>query len=242
MATQTIRRHSVLVRLTHWINVLCFTLLVMSGMQIFNAHPALDVGSTSDFAHPLVDLGDGFPHWLTLPGYQDLALGRRWHFFLAWLFVLNGLAYLLVGLIGRHVRRDLVPTVAELRSLPHEIAEHARLRFPAGEAARRYNVLQQLTYLVVILVLLPLMLATGLTMSPGMDAAFPWLPELFGGRQTARTIHFASASLLVLFTVVHLAMVVLSGFFNNLRSMVTGRYVLPPERVSRERLTRERVS
>jgi thiosulfate reductase cytochrome b subunit len=230
MASQTIRRHSALVRLTHWMNVLCLTLLAMSGMQIFNAHAALYLGAQSDFAHPLIDLGDGFPHWLTLPGYQDLATGRRWHFFLAWIFVLNGLVYLGAGLIGRHLRHDLVPTVAELRSLPHEVAEHARLRFPAGEAARRYNVLQQLTYLAVIFVLLPLMLLTGLTMSPGMDSAFPWLLDLLGGRQTARTIHFLSASLIVLFTVVHLAMVVLSGFFNNMRSMITGRYVLP-ERV-----------
>jgi thiosulfate reductase cytochrome b subunit len=242
MATQTIRRHSVVVRVTHWINVVCFTLLVMSGMQIFNAHPVLDVGSTSNFAHPLVSLGDGFPRWLTLPGYQDLGLGRRWHFFLAWLFVVNGLAYLGFGLIGPHVRRDLIPTRAELRALPHEIAEHARLRFPRGEAARRYNVLQQLTYLMVIGVLLPQMLVSGLSMSPGVDAALPWLPDVLGGRQTARTIHFASASLLVLFVVVHVAMVVLSGLFNNMRSMITGRYALAPERAEPAQLPQERVS
>ena len=231
MASGTIRRHSVAVRLTHWINVLCLTVLVMSGMQIFDARPDLYLGIQSNFAHPLLDLGDGFPHWLTLPHYQDLATGRVWHFFFAWLFVLNGIVYLAAGLIGRHVRRDLVPTVAGLRALPHEIAEHARLRFPRGEAARRYNVLQQLTYLVVIFGLLPLMLLTGLTMSPTMDAGFPWLLDVFGGRQTARTIHFTVASLLVLFTVVHLAMVVLSGPLNNMRSMITGRYALPPERV-----------
>ena len=227
----TIRRHSGIVRATHWINALCLTLLVMSGMQIFNAHAALYFGSTSDFAHPLLDLPGGFPWSITLPHEQDLAAGRQWHFAFAWLFLVNGLIYLAAGLVGRHVRRDLLPAFSELRALPHEIAAHARLRFPKGEAARRYNVLQQLTYLFVIFVLLPLMLLTGLSMSPGIDGAFHWLPAAFGGRQTARTIHFVSASLLVLFTIVHVAMVVLSGFFNNMRSMITGRYVLPPERM-----------
>ena len=232
MIKQTIRRHPAWVRLTHWVNALCLALLAMSGMQIFNAHPALYLGLQSDFARPLLSLGGGFPHWLTLPGYQDLAAGRRWHFFLAWLFVLNGLTYLTFGLIGRHVRRDLVPGAAELRGIPRAVIEHARLRFPRGEAARRYNVLQKLTYLAVIFVLLPLMLLTGLTMSPAMDAAFPWLLDVFGGRQTARTVHFAAAALLALFTAAHLAMVLLSGFFNNVRSVVTGRYELPPERLS----------
>ena len=233
----TIARHSAVVRATHWVNVLCLTLLVMSGMQIFNAHHALYLGIQSDFAHPLFTLPGGFPSWLTMPGYQDLGAGRQWHFFFAWLFLLNGLLYLAARLIGRHVRRDLLPRLAELRTLPHEIAEHARLRFPRGEAARRCNALQKLTYVVVLFVLLPLMLLTGLSMSPGVDAAFHWLPAVFGGRQTARTIHFVSASLIVLFTIVHLAMVVLSGFFNNMRSMITGRYVLPPEQRVEERVS-----
>lgn len=229
MPTPTIRRHAAWVRLTHWLNALCLLLLVMSGAQILNAHPALYLGPASDFAHPLVSLGTGFPHWMTLPGYQDLATGRRWHFTFAWLLVINGALYLLTGLIGRHVRRDLLPSAAELRGLPHAIAEHGRLRFPRGAEARRYNVLQQLAYLLVIFVLLPLMLATGLAMSPAMDAVLPFLTPLFGGRQTARTIHFTCAALLVGFTVVHLAMVLLSGFVNNMRGMITGRYALPPE-------------
>jgi thiosulfate reductase cytochrome b subunit len=232
MAERTIRRHPAWVRLTHWLNALCLALLAMSGLQIFNAHPALYLGLQSDFARPLLSRGDGFPHWLTLPGYQDLAAGRRWHFFLAWTFVLNGLIYVVFGVISRHLRRDLLPSAAELRDIPHAIGEHARLQFPRGEAARQYNVLQKLTYLAVICGLLPLMVLTGQTMSPAMDAAFPWLLDMFGGRQTARTIHFASAALLLLFTVVHLAMVMLSGFFNNMRAITTGRYVLPPERAS----------
>ncbi|MGH6831717.1 MAG: cytochrome b/b6 domain-containing protein, partial [Methyloceanibacter sp.] len=116
----------------------------------------------------------------------------------------------------------------ELRHIGASIAEHARLRFPKGEEAKRYNVLQKLTYLFVALVLLPLMLLTGLAMSPGMDAAFPILLDVFGGRQSARTIHFIAASGIVLFFVVHIVMVLLTGVWNNLRSMVTGRYEIEP--------------
>ena len=116
--------------------------------------------------------------------------------------------------------------------LAREIADHARLRFPKGAEARRYNALQKLAYLAVIFGLLPLMVATGLTMSPAFDAIAPWLLDLFGGRQSARTIHFITASLLVAFVAVHIAMVLLSGVFNNMRSMITGRYAIETERPS----------
>jgi thiosulfate reductase cytochrome b subunit len=155
-------------------------------------------------------------------------MGRRWHFFFAWLFLLNGLAYLLWSLGSGHFRRDLAPSGREIRHIGASIAEHLKLRFPKGEAAKRYNVLQKLAYLGVALILLPLMLLTGLAMSPGMDAAFPLLIDVFGGRQSARTIHFISATLIVLFVVVHIAMVLISGVWNNLRSMITGRYVIEP--------------
>jgi thiosulfate reductase cytochrome b subunit len=133
--------------------------------------------------------------------------------------------------VSRHIRRDLVPDRHELapRHVWREIVDHARLRFPSGEQARRYNVLQKLAYIVVIGALLPLMVLTGLTMSPGVDAAFPVLLDIFGGRQSARTLHFVTASLLVAFVVVHVAMVVLSGPWNNMRSMVTGRYAIRQE-------------
>ncbi|HWA62188.1 MAG TPA: cytochrome b/b6 domain-containing protein, partial [Caulobacteraceae bacterium] len=126
------------------------------------------------------------------------------------------------------LRRDLVPTRDQLKPghVLHEILDHARLRFPKGEEARRYNVLQKGAYLGVVLVLLPLMLLTGMTMSPSLDATFPWLLDLFGGRQSARSIHFITASLIVAFVAVHLVMVVLSGLWNNLRSMITGRYAI----------------
>jgi thiosulfate reductase cytochrome b subunit len=265
-----IRRHSITVRVTHWINTLCLLILLLSGLQIFNAHPALYWGQVSTFNDPVLALtaaeddargivgittilghsfnttgilgassgydgaihARGFPSWLTLPSYQDLATGRRWHFFFAWLLVANGTVYLLHGLLSGHLRRDLLPTGEQIKHIGRSIREHLLLRFPAGDEARRYNVLQKLAYLFVALVLLPLMVLTGLTMSPGIDAAFPELLTLFGGRQSARTIHFVAATGLVLFVVIHIAMVLLSGAWNNLRSMVTGAYVLPGGRLA----------
>ncbi len=262
-----IYRHSIVVRVTHWINVLCLTVLLMSGLQIFNAHPALYWGKLSDFPHPVLSMSAdqreggpprgvttilgrqfnttgvlgvsqdaaghpwarGFPAWATLPGQQSLAEGRLWHFFFAWLFVVNGAVYLLVSLLGRHLWRDLLPTVPQLRRIGRTAWDHLLLRFPRGEEARHYNVLQKLTYLVVVFGFLPFVLLTGLTMSPRMDAAFPQLLTLFDGRQSARTIHFILAWTLVVFVLVHVFMVLVSGVWNNLRSMVTGRYAIKEE-------------
>ncbi len=173
-----------------------------------------------------------FPPLVTIPSGYDLATARAWHFFFAWLLVVPGLLFWLWGLATRHVQRDLVPTSDELRprNLWQDIKNHARLRFHGGEKARRYNVLQKLSYIGVIFGLLPAMVLTGLTMSPDMDAAWPWLLDLFGGRQSARSIHFICASLLVAFILVHLLMVVLAGPLNELRSIITGWYRLPKER------------
>jgi thiosulfate reductase cytochrome b subunit len=226
-------RHSALVRVCHWVNAVCFVVLLMSGMQIFNASPLLTWAQTTNFERPFFSLstrhdddgnataglttifghafnttgvlgasrGDdgsleerGFPAWATLPSYQDLAMGRRWHFFFAWILVLNGLVYFANLIFSRHIR-DLWPSLADLRAIPHAIVEHLRLRFPSG-----------------------------LTMSPAVDAAFPWLLTLFHGRQAARAVHFLLAAYLVLFVIVHLVMVVLSGPINNMRAMITGRY------------------
>ncbi|MCQ8781934.1 cytochrome b/b6 domain-containing protein [Mangrovibrevibacter kandeliae] len=261
-------RHAIVTRLTHWVNVACFCVLLLSGLQIFNAYPrlhwgqygadadpaAIEIGAEGSAAEPRgflrigglsipttgvlgVSTADGelaaraFPDWLTLPSYQDLATGRRWHIFAAWLLVLNGLVYLAYGLLSGHLRRDIAPRRRELgpRHLWREILDHARLRFPSGEHARRYNALQKLSYLAVIAGLLPLMVLTGLTMSPGVDAAIPTLLDVFGGRQSARLIHFVAASLLVLFVAVHVVMVILSGPLNNMRSMITGRYAIRSE-------------
>jgi thiosulfate reductase cytochrome b subunit len=263
---RVILRHSVLVRVTHWINALCFFILLMSGLQIFNAHPALYWGNKSTFNDPFLALtaqqkddgslegvtvvlgksftttgvlgaspGDngelaerGFPSWVTIPSYQDLATGRRWHFFFAWLLVLNGSLYVVNLLAGRHIG-DFLPSGRELRSIPASIWAHARLRFPKGDEALHYNVLQKLAYLFVIIAF-PILVLAGLTMSPGIDAAFPWLVELFGGRQSARAIHFILAFGLLGFVIVHVVMVLVSGVVNNMISMITGRYRIEEER------------
>jgi thiosulfate reductase cytochrome b subunit len=268
---EVIYRHAFAVRLTHWVNLLCVTLLLMSGLQILNYHPALYWGNYGYRGVPAVasvgseiDPASGapvgvtriagarfvttgvfgvsfeaehgwvrraFPAWLTLPGAPNLALARDWHFLMAWLFVLNGIVYLLFGLFSGHLRRDLAPARDQLRPrhILLDIWDHVRLRVPRGEAARRYNMLQKLAYLTVIFLLLPTMILSGLTMSPAVTAALPGLFDLFGGRQSARTIHFVVANLLVLFVLVHVFEVVIAGLFNGMRSMITGRYVIKPQ-------------
>jgi thiosulfate reductase cytochrome b subunit len=260
-------RHSAVVRVCHWINAICFVFLLMSGMQIFNADPALTWGQKTNFDKPSFSLtareddngdptaglttifgrsfdttgllgasrdenGDldarGFPSWATLPADQDLAMGRRWHFFFAWILVLNGLVYVAYLIWRRHIR-DLWPTLADLKAIPRSIANHVRLRFPEGKEALHYNVLQKLAYLSVVIAF-PILILAGLTMSPAIDSAFPWLLTLFGGRQAARALHFLLATYLVLFVIVHLVMVVLSGPINNMRSMITGRYRIKEQR------------
>ena len=263
---QLTKRHSVVVRVTHWLNAVCLLLMLMSGLQIFNAHPMLywgQYGANSDPAfivigsearpggpHGFFRIGsaqvgttgvlgvsklDGqptqraFPGWATIPSYQDLGTGRYWHFFFAWVLCANALVYIVSGLLKRHIQRDLVPDRDQLtrKHLWHEILDHARLRFPKGGVeARRYNALQKITYLLVLFGLLPLIVLTGLTMSPGMDAAWPWLLHLFGGRQSARTLHFLGMSLLVGFVVLHVFLVLVSGVWNSMRSMLTGWYAV----------------
>jgi len=173
-----------------------------------------------------------FPPLVTIPSRYSLADARQWHFAFAWLLVVPGLLFWLWGFASRHVQRDLAPTRRELRPahIWQDIKDHARLRFHTGEAARRYNILQKLSYVGVIFVLLPGVVLTGLTMSPGMDAGWPWLLWLFGGRPSARSIHFICAALLLGFIVVHLVMVLLAGPVNEIRSMITGWYRLPKEK------------
>ena len=173
-----------------------------------------------------------FPGWLTIPSTYDLAGSRHWHLTFAWLFVAAIIAYWIFGLGNRHIWRDLLPSRNELtpRHILEDIKSHALLRFAKGAAARRYNTLQKLSYLGVVFVLIPLQILTGLTMSPAMDAAWPWLVDVLGGRQSARSIHFICAMLLVLFFLVHILMVALVGPINEIRSMISGRYRLPAER------------
>ncbi|WP_211097208.1 MULTISPECIES: cytochrome b/b6 domain-containing protein [Oxalobacteraceae] len=260
-------RHRLPVRLMHWINVLCLTVLFMSGLSIFNAHPALYWGNSSYSGRPAVleidsvdaapaprgilrigshqfdttgVLGvstgaDGalnrhaFPSWITIPGYYSLAFARQWHFFFAWLFVINGLAYILYALFSGHLARDLAPDKDELKGIGASVKDHLLFRHPQGEAARRYNVLQKLAYLAVIFVLLPLIVLMGMAMSPMLDSAITGWVNWFGGRQSARTIHFIIAWMLVAFVLIHVFEVIVSGLWNHLRSMITGYYDIEPE-------------
>jgi thiosulfate reductase cytochrome b subunit len=220
-------RHSLAVRALHWINVVALVVLLMSGLQIFNAHPTLNWGKSSYSGAPaFFTLAHGFPSWMTLPGVQWLAMGRRWHLFFAWLFVINGLIYVVYCAASRHLSHDLTPTRADWRSIGQSIRDHLRLRHASGAAARHYNVLQKLAYLFVIFGLLPFVILMGWALSPRLDTVIPGWVDVVGGRQSARTLHFIAAWTLVGFVLVHVFEVVVSGVVNNLRSMITGRYVI----------------
>jgi thiosulfate reductase cytochrome b subunit len=169
-----------------------------------------------------------FPGWATIPSYRDLGTGRVVHFFFAWILVGTLLIWLVNALATGHLWRDIILKPRDFRELPHDIVQHLKLRF---EHARSYSPLQKFAYFGVFIIVFPLIIATGLAMSPGLDSAFHWLPDLFGGRQTARTIHFCCMLAFVLFVVVHVVMVVLANPINELRSMITGYYRIgpPPE-------------
>ncbi len=164
------------------------------------------------------------PSWAMIPGSRNLAAGRRWHFFFAWAWVINGAAYLLWSLGSRHLQRDLAMQRRDWRGIPKSLADHLRFRHPEGEAALRYNPLQKLAYLCVIFGLTPLIVLTGLSMSPQLDPVMDGFIELVGGRQSARTLHFIAMSLFVLFAVVHVLMMVFAGPLNEMRSMLSGRF------------------
>jgi thiosulfate reductase cytochrome b subunit len=170
-----------------------------------------------------------FPSWLTIPDNKWLSMARAWHFFFAWVFIVNGVAFVLYALFSRHLARDLAPTGADLKGIGASIKDHLRFRHPEGEEAKRYNVLQKLAYLVVIFVLLPLIILMGFAMSPWFDSLSAGWVDIFGGRQAARTIHFVVAWLLVAFVLIHVFEVIITGLWNNLRSMITGRYRVTTE-------------
>lgn len=225
-------RHRVSTRVWHWVNAIIVFVMLMSGAMIFNAHPRLYWGEFgANFDPAWLEL-PRFPGWATIPSFYDLAGARRWHLAFAWLLVFAYSGYLIASFVNGHFRRDLTPSKNEVRPsrLAHDIREHARLRFPTGTAALRYNPLQKLSYLAVVAVILPLLILSGLAMSPAMDAAWPWLLDLFGGRQSARSVHFLLAAAMAAFIVVHLVMVLLAGPYNEVRSMITGRFRVGPER------------
>lgn len=226
-----IRRHAMATRIWHWVNAIAIFILIGSGLGISNAHPHLYWGSYganfdySWFAPP------HFPSWLTIPGQYNLALSRRWHLFFALVLAFGLLAFMIASLVNRHFQRDMRVKAGDLkpRTLLHDIKEHLAFRFHDPAHPGAYNVLQKLAYVAVIFVMLPLVVLTGLAISPGMDAAWPWLLQLFGGRQSARSIHFLCMGGISLFVVIHLILVILAGVGNELRSIITGRWRVPAD-------------
>ncbi|QIB65068.1 cytochrome b/b6 domain-containing protein [Kineobactrum salinum] len=218
-------RHPSFVRVTHWFTAAAMLVLIPSGLLILWAHPELYWGETGYF---------GDPAWLRFPiepNFLGSLLGRPFHFFAAWVLVLSYLVYLVWGFLSGHFWKRMLPTRAQLhwRHIRHEIVEHALFRRATGKAALEFNLFQKLAYISVIFVLIPLMLLSGLTMSPGFTAA---IPELFWlwGRQTARSVHFIGAGALVLFLIIHVIQLFVVGFKNEVRSMTTGRFVVPQTR------------
>ena len=257
-----------MVRVAHILNAFALALLLMSGLQIFNAHPALYWGERSDFERPILSISNAltaegrplgitsvfggrfettgvlgwsrlngrpvpraFPGWITIPAVQDLATGRLWHFSVAWLFVLNGIMYLGYSVASRHFRHDLLPRGPEWRDVERVLAAPLKQHTEPGSSPH-YSVVQKLAYVFVTVVLAPLTVLTGLALSPAIGAAMPWLIAALGGRQSARTLHFALTWFLLFFVLVHVGMVVLAGvlgagLFNSIRSMITGWYAVP---------------
>jgi thiosulfate reductase cytochrome b subunit len=270
VATQVVYRHRLPVRLWHWVNALCVLMLLLSGLQIFNWHPALYWGEDGHAPVPsllsvrisnpqtyqptsVLQIGRfefdttgvlGLPHdtaWgvrsytiplrMVFPPSTELGLARGWHFLMAWVLVINAVLYVLYGFASGHFVRNFLPTRDQLRPsrVVGELWNHLRLHRRGGEEARRYNVLQKVTYLVVVFVLVPTAVVSGLTMSNTITAVFPQLFDLFGGRQSARTVHFLVTVMLVLFALMHVFQIVVAGFINEVRSMISGRFVVPPE-------------
>ena len=258
MANNLVQRHMATTRIWHWLNAIALTVLLMSGLMIFNAHPRLywgEYGSREDHAWLEIDdtrttgfvkigsttlettdvlglsLGAddnvrrvAFPGWATIPTEYNLAAARRWHFAFAWLFALGLTGFMVASLLNGHIRQHLHIRRTEWapKHIWRDVKNHARLRFDA-QSGGTYNILQKFSYVGVIFILLPLMIFTGLAMSPAMNAALPWLLDIFAGRQSARSIHFMCAALLSSFVLLHLVMVFLSGPIKGIRSMITGK-------------------
>jgi thiosulfate reductase cytochrome b subunit len=231
-------RHSALVRITHWITALCFLALLLTGIEILISHPRFYWGETGNvLTKPLFQLPIPSSRALVPTGYgyvlpDQNGWSRALHFQSAWIVVLTGLLYCISGFFSGHFRKNLLPTKASLSwpELSSTLASHLRFKRPSAAEAWSYNLLQRLAYLSVIFVLFPLVVWTGLAMSPAFVSVFPSTVTLLGGTQSARTIHFFVSLALALFLFVHVIMVVLAGFTNRVRAMITGRAATHTER------------
>jgi thiosulfate reductase cytochrome b subunit len=216
--TEVAPRRLFVVRATHWIAVLSVCGLLVSGVGILVSHPRLYWGEVGNvYTASLIDLPVPFiigpSVWM-----------RPYHFTAAWFLVLSGLAYVIGGFVTGHFSKDLVPARADLRwgEITRVISDHLRWKRPGAEGAWSYNVVQRLIYLVVVFILFPAIIWTGLGMSFGATSVFPFLATALGGHQSARTLHFVCVSLLVLFAFVHIVMLCLVGFWSHVRAMITG--------------------
>ena len=232
-------RHSLLVRVTHWITALCFLLLLVSGVELIISHPRFYWGEDGNSLTPsLFDIPIPASRPYVKTGYNFVlpdqnGWSRSLHFQTAWLVVFTGLMYAASILRSGHLRKSLLPAAADLSwaRLSGTIANHLRFKPPGEDEVWSYNVLQRIAYVFVIFGLFPILIWTGLAMSPSITAAFPFLVELAGGQQSARTIHFFATVGLVLFFFVHVLMVYLAGFTKRVRTMITGRADAPQEQV-----------
>jgi thiosulfate reductase cytochrome b subunit len=230
-ATTVTSRHSALVRVTHWITTLCFLALLVSGFEIVISHPRFYWGETgNDLTPPLFKLPIPSSRALVPTGYgyvlpDQNGWSRYLHFQAAWVVVLTGLLYVISGFFTGHFRKNLLPSKTDLswQAFSRAIASHSRFERPSAAEAWSYNLLQRLSYLFVILVLFPLVIWTGLAMSPAFVSAVPATVNLLGGQQSARTIHFFVSLALLLFVLVHVGMVFLAGFRSRMRARITGR-------------------
>ena len=239
LTTTVTSRHSAFVRVTHWITTLCFLALLVSGVEILISHPRFYWGETgNDLTTPLFKLPIPASRNLVPTGYgyvlpDQNGWSRYLHFQSAWVVVFTGLLYVIFALFSGHLRRDLLPGGSDLswRACSTSISSHLRFRRPGEAEAWSYNPLQRLSYLFVIFVLFPLVIWTGLAMSPAFVSAFPAAVNVLGGQQSARTLHFFVSLALVLFVLVHVVMIFLAGFWGRMRAMITGRAATPMERI-----------
>lgn len=230
-------RHTALVRVTHWLTVIAFVALLVTGLEIVISHPRFYWGETGNvnmrplFSLPLPTSRDTINNGYGSNMPDQNGWSRALHFQSAWLLVFTALVYGIASLLNGHFRRNLVPEPGQrnLRAHLERIAQYLRRSPPTAEESGSYNVLQRTAYLLVIFVLFPLVIWTGLALSPSFNAAFPFFVDVLGGRQSARTLHFFLTWALVLFFVVHIAMIAISGFWSRTRAMITGRAAAPKE-------------
>lgn len=216
------KRHALSTRLWHWLNLLCVVVLFMSGLTISNAHRRLYWGDWGFEASQAWLMVPRFPDWMTIPGYYSLAVARDWHILMAWPFALGLLFMWIAMMVNRHFKRDIVTKRREWQpsAIWRDVVEHLKLNFDHHEG--KYNFLQKLAYGLVLGVFLPMMIFTGISISPGMEPTFGWLVDLLGGRQSARSLHFIFAFAIAGFFIVHVLLVILSGPIRQMRDMITG--------------------